>query len=482
MKAVTPATPLLLAALLTSGCAASSHVRAATGPGSGFLTAALPLVRPLRPDVRLTPILTAGDTLFSNDPGEPPFVFAGRAAGLGARDRGDGSAEVYVAHEDAWLDGVEGAMVSRLVLDLRNSGVLAAECVLRPDRGYLGFAHAALLDPKVGFLRPEFVVNERSQRRRLPLVSGIDAMGGTIQDLPWLGAMRHKSMISLPATGGKTILVMTGGSTTVSADQLYLYVANSDTDVLAGRGQLYVFRANPTDVPLESRNAAHLRRDIPITGSFEPVDDASSRSPASLDALVQGLSCLNFARLEGLAVDRERLGSFYFTDRLGHGQEGMIQTTAGGGRLYHVTLDAFDPTQVSELEVVLDASVGDDLFRPSSIDTDDQCVMIQEYPGARGIHASRILRYDLRSRRLEPVADCVERDTRGRADPSGVGGEWETSGITNVSDLFGEDSWLFTVQAHTVEIRQDQRRTGEGGQLLLLRGPRNPRPGRPQAR
>jgi len=54
-----------------------------------------------------------------------------------------------------------------------------------------------------------------------------------------------------------------------------------------------------------------------------------------------------------------------------------------------------------------------------------------------------------------------------------VGGEWETSGITNVSDLFGEDSWLFTVQANTIEIRQDRRRTGEGGQILLLRGPRN---------
>jgi hypothetical protein len=428
--------------------------------------------------VRLTPILTAGDTLFSNEPGESPFVFPGMAAGLGARDRGDGTAEVYVAHEDAWLDGVEGAMVSRLVLDLRNSGVLAAECVLRPDRGYLGLAHAALLDSKVGFLRPELILNERSHRRRFPLVLGIDALSGTIQDLPWLGAMRHRSTISLPATGGRTILVMTGGSTTFSADQLYLYVANSDTDVLAGRGQLYVFRADPTDVPLESRDAAHLRRDVPVRGSFVPVDDASARSPASLEPLVQGLSCLNFVRLEGLAVDRERLGAFYFTDRLGHGQEGMVQTAAGGGRLYHVMLDAFDPTRVAELTVVLDASEGDDMFRPSSIDTDDQCVMIQEYPGARGLHASRILRYDLRSRRLEPVAECAERDTRGRSDPSGVGGEWETSGMTNVSDLFGEDTWLFTVQAHTVEIRQDGRRTGEGGQLLLLRGPRNPRSAR----
>ncbi len=38
-------------------------------------------------------------------------------------------------------------------------------------------------------------------------------------------------------------------------------------------------------------------------------------------------------------------------------------------------------------------------------------------------------------------------------------GDWEFSGIFDVSDLFGEGSWLMTVQAHSLQ---------EGGQLLLL--------------
>jgi len=478
----------LLAALLSAslllglpGCAGSSRVRSSTGPGAGFLTPSQALVRPLQQDIRITPILTAGDTLFPNDPGELPFVFAGRAGGLGARNQGDGTAEVYVSHEDAWLDGVEGSMVSRLVLDLRNSGVQDARCVLGPDRGYQGFAHAALFDSRVGFLRPEFVVNERGHRARYPLVTAVDALGGTIQDMPWLGAMRHKSTISLPGSGGRVLLVMTGGSSSRSADQIYLYAANSDTDVLSGRGQLFVFRADRATVPFESRSASRLRRGVPVTGSFVPLNGNAARSPGVLEPLVQSLGSLNFVRLEGLAVDRERLNAFYFTDRLGYEQGNIIQTAAGGGRLYHMTLDTFDPTQVTELTVLLDASAGDDMYRPSSIDTDDQCVMIQEYPGSRGIHPSRILRYDLRTRRLDPVADCVERDTRGRPDPRGVGGEWEPSGITNASDLFGEDTWLFTVQAHTVEVPQDGRRYGEGGQLLLLRGPRNPRAATPGA-
>jgi len=459
--------------LLISGCAGSSHVRSTTGPGSGFLTLVPPMVRPLRPGYRVTPILTAGDTLVSDRAGELPFIFPGRAAGLGARDRGDGTAEVYVAHDDTWLDNVEGAAVSKLILDLRNSGVLDATYAVRTDRGYQGFSHAALLDSRVGFLRPELFLNERGHSLRYPLVAAIDGLSGVISDLPWLGAMRHKSTIALSGTGGRTLMILAGGASNSSVDQLFMYLANSDNDVLTGSGQLHVLRANPASI----RSASVLRREQPVRAEFVALDNASARNPAALDARAQSVGCLNFVRLEGIAVDREKPNSFYFTDRLGYAQDGFVPTASnGGGRLYHVTLDPFDPTQVQELEVVLDASSGDDIFRPSSIDTDDQCVMIQEYPGARGVRASRILRYTPRERRLEAVADCVERDTRGRVDPQGVGGEWETSGITNVSDLFGEDSWLFTVQAHTVEIRVDRYRRGEGGQLLLLQGPRHPAP------
>jgi len=158
-----------------------------------------------------------------------------------------------------------------------------------------------------------------------------------------------------------------------------------------------------------------MAKTLPARGEFVALDDASWRTPASLDDRVQSLGCLNFVRLEGLAIDREKPNAFYFTDRLGTGQ--FVTSTAGGGRLYHVTLDPFDPTQVQDLEVLRYASDGDDLFRPSSIDTDDQSVMIEEYPGTRGVHASRILRYLTRERRLEPVAVCAERRAPSRTRP-----------------------------------------------------------------
>jgi hypothetical protein len=474
----------IVTAIALSGCSGSTQVRSAAGPGAagpgaGFLTQGAPQARSLRDGFRVTPILTAGDTLYSNDPQGLPFIFAGRAGGLGARDLRNGTAEVCVSHYDGWLEGQEGAMVSRLVLDLRNAGVYTADYLLRPG-GYEAFAHASLLDSRAGFSRPQFVVNERTYTRHWPLVAAIDLLGERVQNLPWLGAVRHKSTIALPSTGGKAILVMAGGSLNQNGDQLYLYIANSDTDLLAGSGQLYVFRADPTVVPKESRFASRLRKGDPVAGSFIPIEASRAQSPQYLEPLVQSLGSLNFVRLECLAVDRERINAFYFTDRFGFGSTSTLQISSGGGRLYHMTLDAFDPTRVEAIEVVLDATEGDDLFRPTSIDTDEHCVMIQEFPSSRGVHPSRILRYDVRARRVEAVAECAERDTRGRPAPTGVGGEWESSGITNVSDLFGEDAWLFTVQAHTLQSPQNSSRYGEAGQLLLLRGPRNPQTSAPR--
>jgi hypothetical protein len=47
-------------------------------------------------------------------------------------------------------------------------------------------------------------------------------------------------------------------------------------------------------------------------------------------------------------------------------------------------------------------------------------------------------------------------------DKAAAHGDWESSGILDVSTYFGEGAWLVDVQAHTI---------GEGGQLLLLRIP-----------
>ena len=70
------------------------------------------------------------------------------------------------------------------------------------------------------------------------------------------------------------------------------------------------------------------------------------------------------------------------------------------------------------------------------------------------------------------------------ADPAARQGAWETSGIVDASELFGEGAWLINVQAHSLFVQSEVRTvtdttrnppvTGpvtfkrEGGQLLLM--------------
>lgn len=449
------------------------------GPGSGYRTPTPAMVRPLRPGISVSPILTVGDTLAPSDPDDYhfPYVFYPLPDGLGARDVGSGLVEVYVAHELGWQDGVGGARVSRLVLDRRTGGVLGGDYLIDGNEGYSRFCAAALVGPRDGFLIPTFLINEESLLGiNHGIVVAVDARDGTVTDLPWLGRFSHEATIIVPTSSGRIVAIATEDSPDTGESQLYMYQAETDSDFLTGRGQLYVFRAEiPPGAP-RTRTAALASKARAIAGRFVPLyvapGIADARRPEELEQLAQRAGCLNFAKLEDAAPDRERSDSFYFIDS---GDDDWSDNVTGrpvtnAGRLYRATLDPMDPTVVRRLDVVLDGDDGDDLYRPDNLDSDRRCLMIQEDPGVRGIHPSRILRYDLQSRRLDAIAECAERDSRERLLPSGTGGAWESTGIVDVSEIFGDDTWLIAVQAHTIESTSFGGRGGSG-QLLLLRGP-----------
>lgn len=73
---------------------------------------------------------------------------------------------------------------------------------------------------------------------------------------------------------------------------------------------------------------------------------------------------------------------------------------------------------------------------------------------------------------LDSARRVVELNAPGR-DGVPVGrGVWETSGIIDVARFFGEDTWLFDVQAHGPTAAPAPN-TVEDGQLLLVK--RKPR-------
>jgi hypothetical protein len=256
------------------------------------------------------------------------------------------------------------------------------------------------------------------------------------------------------------------------ASRLYLFLADSDSDFLTGRGRLYVFRAEPDPIRGRPLNPSTLNKGRPLRGRFIPIAPQDATDPDALTRASEAVLAMGFVRPGGVAPDRERRDAFYFTDG---GDNTLFDVTSGtpltrNGRLYHVTLDAFDPTTVTKISVVLDGDAEDDLYRPDDLAGDAGSLMIQENPRVeRGLHVARVLRYDLRTRRLTPLAECAERDRRGRLLPEGVGGTWETRGITSAQELFGPDTWLLAVDATTIEAPLFGLR-GEGGQLILLRG------------
>jgi len=420
------------------------------------------------------PILSVGDTLEPARPEDVTYVAYPSPYGLGARNAGGGLVEVYMTHALGWQSGVGGARVSRLLLNQRSAGVVNADYLLDGDEHYTLLASATLAGSNEGFLSPTFVVNEAStDGPRHGVVGAIDVRGNTVTDLPHLGRFRHGSTIFLPHSSGRVVAIATE-SGDPGDSQLWMYLANSASDLFSGRGRLYVLRADRPTFGANTGYASMASRSRPLSGQFIPCDNpdevAIARQPDALEARAQGLGCLNFVRLGDAEIDPRRPDSFYFVDRGASfpADPATGQPVTNNGRLYRAELDPVDPTRLARLEVVLDGDSGDDLYRPNELAADDDGLMLQEDPGTRGIHPARILRYDTFTRRLEPIAVCAERDVQGRLLPPGTGGLWASSGIINVSSMFGEGAWLVAVRAPT-DWSTPFGGAGGGGQLLLLR-------------
>jgi hypothetical protein len=238
-----------------------------------------------------------------------------------------------------------------------------------------------------------------------------------------------------------------------------------------------VLRADAPSFGPNTGYASMASRNRPLSGRFIPCDNPdllpAVRQPAELEARALGLGSLGFVRLQDSAVDPDRSDAFYFTDTgaPSPADPSTGRPVTGNGRLYRAELDPIDPTRLTRLEVILDGDEGDDIFRPDNIATNSDGIMIQEDPGARGLHPARILHYDTLTRQLEPIAECAERDAQGRLVPQGTGGVWKSTGIIDASEMFGDGSWLVAVQAPT-EWTASFRGSAGGGQLLLLRAPR----------
>ncbi len=199
----------------------------------------------------------------------------------------------------------------------------------------------------------------------------------------------------------------------------------------------------------------------------------------------------NFLRPEDGAWDPTNPNAFYFvtTDAFNaHEAYGTPQTAADGmSRLYKLTFkDAADPAKGGTIEMLLDGTETTNMMDNITVNSRGQ-VLIQEDPGNEQ-YSAKIWLYDPNADTRKAGSDKgnsgltllaehdVSRFGDRDADPSTpdrpatppFNTNEESSGIIDVSDIFGtrgEDVYLLDVQAH---YTTGDPQTVEGGQLLAM--------------
>ena len=267
----------------------------------------------------------------------------------------------------------------------------------------------------------------------------------------------------------------------VENSQVYMYVGKKDRRSGAGvlrrngldNGELYVL------VPANSSNsseAAFSSGTIDVEWALIP--GAGELDEGQLEAASDAAGAIRFARPEDGAFNEHNRNEFVFVTT------GEAPGVNALGRLYSLRLHPGNVTQGGTLTVLYNADAiiaagGDTAISPDNVDTSDEYLMINEdgTASSRPVMASKnrdgsIWRFDIDRNGV----DVSSRTRVAELDPPGrdgieVGpGVWETSGIIDVSSLFGANTWISDVQAHAPTTAPGGSTvTVEDGQLFLLR-------------
>ena len=388
------------------------------------------------------------------------YVFPRLPDGLASITNRDGLVDIFVNHELS-LDKVnEYAKVSKLTVD-ENGGIISGELIEDGSGKYERFCSATIFKDN-GFKNPVFVTNEEIEEG---IVVAYDTLTKNKTEMPWLGKFSHENTILVPNKNNKTIVFTTEDNESMHS-QLYMFISNNPTDFLNGIGQLYVLVGENNITSFQD-----LQKGITYNGYFQSVAwNWMTQNSTDLENEVQNLNALDFMRLEDTDYNKVDNSIIYITDtgsdEFGERYEDgrlyqfeIMESSFNHANNANVTNNNYYKVKIS---ILLDGDDGDDLRNPDNIATSKKSIMIQEdlndYNIIDGGVNARVLKYDLTSHNLNPVAivDQSQDVSHTRA------GEWESSGIIEVFDIFGKGYWLLDIQAHTL---------GEGGQLLLMNIP-----------
>src|SRR5918992_738865 len=427
-------------------------------------------------------------------------TFANIPDGLGAVQVENGTVDVFVNHElENETNEGEFAKVSKLRLNQSNGSIIGAEFIIDGSEEYKRLCSASLVEG-YGFEHPIFFTNEEVEDG---LVLAIDAINGTVTEMPWLGKFSHENTIHIPLfsnTINKTaVLSFEDGEPTES--EVYMYLADTPKDLLSGKGQLYVFGVNTSSASsvgssrATSNQLSHDWNDMyfsngTVDGRFIPLSwDYRTQNGTDLDAEAIELGGFQFIRPEDGAMDkRNGMENMLYMAETGSDLDESDQIIPAGdngqtwtnGRMYTFNFtNPNDPTKVS-FKVMMDGNdptaLGYNILKnPDNVDTSQKSLMINEdLIDPNRINATTTTPYNITNNAKILQVDLQQQQENSSNSPEVVAyvnqlddmaakhGDWESSGILDASKYYGEGSWLVDVQAHSLK---------EGGQLLLMKIP-----------
>jgi Bacterial protein of unknown function (DUF839) len=422
-----------------------------------FITNAKSYLQVIAPNNSTVKSLITFNDILSNG-----YVFPRVPDGLGLIQNRDGLVDIFVNHELALDEVNEYAKVSKLTVD-KTGMIISGELIEDGSGKYERFCSATIFNEN-GFKNPLFVTNEEIEEG---IVVAYDTVTKNKTEMPWLGKLSHENTILVPNKNNKTI-VFTTEDGEPNHSQLYMFISDNPTNFLNGIGQLYVLIGENNITSFQD-----LQKGITYNGYFHPVTwNWMTQNSTELENEVQRLNALDFIRLEDADYNKVESSSIIYITDTGSDEFGERYQD---GRLYQFEIiePSFNRTNNAnvinntnnykvKISIILDGDDGDDLRNPDNIATSEKSIMIQEdlndYNIIDGGVNARVLKYDFTSHNLTPVA--IVDQSQDISHPKA--GEWESSGIIEVFDIFGKGYWLLDIQAHTL---------GEGGQLLLMNSP-----------
>jgi secreted PhoX family phosphatase len=385
-------------------------------------------------------------------------------------------------------------------------------------RGFDRFCSSqAVLDGTYGFRDDVYFTNEETGtpgHAHGGSIWALDPHGRAIWAAPALGRGGWENVTPLDTESGDFVALLLGDDTTGAP--LYLWLGEKgrrSSDFLdrngLSRGTLHAWVADPvrgarprTPADFHGQGEKRKGRFLPIAtrdpskagtagyDGFGWKDDATLRSDATRDASLGGLEAFQFARPEDLATNPRK------------GRQAVFVTTGAGGTypddnwgmVFRVDVEfrklRKKPDIRATLRVLYDRN-GDDaaadagLRNPDNLDwADDGFVYVSEdrsttpsslFGSISGREAS-LWRFDPKAGGILRIGEM----DRSAVAPAGTTdsapadrGNWESSGVLDVSDLFDTDECetllIADVQAHSLTNGPIAAQSlVQGGQLLLL--------------